>query len=108
MGFGGSRFDADLSMIDAYPISKDNSQRPVQPSFGRPISSLDIKNIVRFCQNALWEDPRPRHGLTKSKFGLSFINHFQAWCDGFLKGMKEIIGCVQVRSGHADQAHTAS
>ena len=53
------------------------SQRPVQPSFGRHIFSLDMENIARSHQIALWEDPKPRPGPTICKFGLTVTDLLQ-------------------------------
>ena len=49
------------------------SQRPDQPSFGRPIFSLDIEKYRPIPPNCIGEEPRVSPGPTISKFGLPFI-----------------------------------
>ena len=49
------------------------SQRPVQPSFGRPIFSLDVGKDRQIPPYCFVRDPRLRPRPTISKFGLPFL-----------------------------------
>ena len=54
-------------------------------------SAWTWKNIARFHQIALWEDPRPRPGTRISKFGLPFIISWQSLSMEMIKGSPNIL-----------------